>query len=164
MKVTVDDRIKAKAKVPHNLFMLNLALFHLLMTPATIAMNIGMSGMLLPLFLSLSVIAYTWKRSTNENKHEHWFIFVHWKLAAQRCRMLLVSYLVAAGLLALGWLLALNSTDSNMQDIIQTVFIRIAIMPVLLMVMINFYLESSAINQVASGEIPDAMVKRFPQP
>ena len=163
MKLEIDESVKSKARVPHNLFMLNLALFHLFMTPATIALDVGMFGMLLPLFLSLSVMSYTWSRSRDRNNHEHWFVYVHWKLAVSRYRLLLISYLVTAGLLLIGGLLAMSASDPNMQEIMRTVFIRISIMPVLLMVMINFYLESSAINLATNGEITDAIANRFPE-
>lgn len=163
MNVDVDAGIKSKARTPHNLFMLNLALFHLLMTPASIALDIGLSGMLLPLLLSLAVMLYTWMRSRERANHDHWFIYVHWKLAVKRSRLLLIGYLLTAGLLLIGWLLTMGASDPNMQEIMQTVFIRIAIMPVLLMVMVNFYLESSAINQATNGEIPDHMAEQYPQ-
>ena len=158
MFIDVKPDIRADARLPHNIFMLNLALFHLLMTPASIALNIGVWGMLLPLVLSLSVMAYIFIRSRNQADHSHQFAFLHWQLAIRRCRLLLISYAVTAACLAIGWLVSLSSPDPNMQEILRTVFIRISIMPVLIMVMITFYLESSAINLATRGEIPDSMV------
>ena len=160
MNINVPASVSSQAMTPHNLFMLNLALFHLLMTPATIALGVGVLGILLPLFLSLSVMAYTWRRANGA--HDDWFVFAHWQLAVRRYRLLLIAYAVTGVLLLLGWLLTLGTADPNMRDILQTVLLRIAIMPVVLMVMVNFYLESSAIFQATNGEIPDGIVKRFP--
>lgn len=160
MNIHVPASVSSQAKTPHNLFMLNLALFHLLMTPATIALGVGEAGILLPLFLSLAVMAYTWRRANAG--HDDWFVFAHWQLAVRRYRLLLIAYAVTAVLLLLGWLLTLGTADPNMRDILQTVLLRIAVMPVVLMVMVNFYLESSAIFQASHGEIPDSIVKRFP--
>lgn len=143
--------------------MLNLALFHLLMTPAVIALDIGLIGMLLPLLLSLVVIMYTCFQGGATVRHEHWFIHAHWKLACYRYRLLLISYGLTLVLLCLGWLLSLSVSDSNMTSILQTVFIRISIMPVLIIVMVNFYLESSAINWATNGEIPDRFAEEFRQ-
>ena len=157
MQVEVDQICRKRARVPHNIFMLNLALIHLLMTPAAIALEIGILGMLIPLAFSLGIILYTYIKSKNLQNTEHWFVTEHWKLSLKRYRMLIISYAITAGLMLIGGFLAMSSTDPNMQDILKTVFIRIAIMPVLLMVMINFYLESSAINMASRGEIPDAM-------
>jgi len=157
MPVEVDQLSRKQARVPHNIFMLNLALIHLLMTPAAIAMEIGILGMLIPLIFSLGIILYTYIKNKRLQNSAHWFVTAHWKLSLKRYRMLLISYAITASLLLTGWLLAMSSPDPNMRDILMTVFIRIAIMPVLLMVMINFYLESSAINMASRGEIPDSM-------
>lgn len=154
MIADLDSDVKTKAKHPHNLFMVNLALFHLMLTPATIALDIGMKGILLPLCLSLSVILYTYLRASNKSKHEHEFIHAHWRLAFRRYRWLMISYGMMAALLGVGWLLSL-SADPSMAAIIQTIFIRISIMPVVIMVMISFFLESTAINQASNGEVPD---------
>ncbi len=156
----ISDTTRSQAKTPHNLFMLNLALFHLLMTPAIIVLDVGEIGMLLPLFLSLTVMIYTWRRANAA--HDDWFIFAHWQLAVRRYRLLLIGYAVTAALLLLGWLLTLSTADPNMRDILQTVLLRIAVMPVVLMVMVDFYLESSALFQATNGEVPDGISKRFP--
>ena len=50
----------------------------------------------------------------------------------------------------------MSSPDENMREILHTVFLRIAIMPVLIMVMINFFLESSAISMASKGELPES--------
>ncbi len=158
--VGIPDSLRGQAKVPHNLFMLNLALFHLLMTPAIIAAGVGELGILLPLALSLTVMAYTWRRA--QAGHDQPFVCAHWQLAVRRYRLLLIAYAVTAVLLLLGWLLTQGASDPNMRDILQTVLLRIAVMPVVLMVMVNFYLESSAIFQATNGEVPDSALRRCP--
>lgn len=161
MKFDVEKSMLNQAKYPHNLFMLNLALFHLLMTPAVIALNVGLWGILLPLMLSLSVMLFTRVRSNRIDRDSRVFVFLHWKLALLRYRYLLVSYAVTAGLMIVGWMLSMGTADEHMRNILQTVFIRIAIMPVLIMVMVNFYLESNAINIASSGDVPDSLVKTY---
>lgn len=143
------------SRVPHNLFMLNLALFHLLMTPAAIALDIGIAGMLVPLGLSIATMLYTRHHAHALLHTASDYVVSHWQLALKRYRFLLISYLLTAGLLFLGWLIAMASPDPNMQSIIQTVFIRIAVMPVLIMVMICFYLESSSISLISRTEPVD---------
>lgn len=157
MQAQIGTDEKRKARIPHNIFMLNLALVHLLMTPAAIALKIGTLGMLVPLILSLFIIFFTYTRSKYITQNEHWFVAAHWTLALRRYRLLLISYAVTASLMFIGWLLAMSSPDPHMQEILKTVFIRIAIMPVLLIVMLNFYLESSAINMASKGELPSTV-------
>jgi len=147
--IKAEDR-KA-AKLPHNIFMLNLALVHLMMTPAVIALEIGIVGVLVPLLCSLAIMAYTYINSKKEDFRTHPYIQKHWMLALKRYRLLLIAYGATAGLIAIGTLLSMASTDPNMQDILKTVFIRIAVMPTLLMVMVCFYLESSAISLATKG-------------
>lgn len=142
---------RRSARLPHNIFMLNLALVHLMMTPAVIALEIGIIGILIPLCISLLIMAYTYINSKKKAFMQHPYIQKNWALALKRYRLLLIAYGVTAGLIGIGTLLAMASPDPNMQDILQTVFIRIAVMPTLIMVMICFYLESSAINLATKG-------------
>jgi len=152
---TIDEEImpadRKAAKLPHNIFMLNLAFVHLMMTPAVIALEIGITGILVPLSFSLAIMAYTYINSKKEVFIQHPYIQKHWALALKRYRLLLIAYGVTASLIALGTLLSMANPDPNMQDILKTVFIRIAVMPTLLMVMVCFYLESSAINLTTKG-------------
>ena len=160
MQLETDPGTRNRAKRPHNLFMLNLAVFHLLMTPAAIALNVGRLGLLLPLLLSLSTIAFTYFYSRKMAPRTAQFEYLHWRLALRRYKYLVIAYAVTAALMLLGHLLAMGSADHNMQEIMDTVFIRIAIMPVLLTVMANFYLESNAISMAGQGIIPDAMLQQ----
>ena len=162
MKASIDTLTVKNAKQPHNIFLLNLALIHLLMTPATLILEIGVTGMLVPLLFSLSIMLFSLVKSNNLHKNEHWFIHAHWQLALNRYRMLLISYAISIGLMLIGWLISTTSADANMQDILRTVFIRIAIMPTLLMVMISFFLESSALSMAGKGEITDAIIEKLP--
>lgn len=163
MKITVTENIVKNAKAPHNIFLLNLALIHLLMTPATLILEIGISGLLIPLAFSLLIMLYSLIKIKNLDIDEHWFVYAHWKLALNRYRLLLISYGLTLALLLVGWLISTTSPDPNMQDIIYTVFIRISIMPTLLMVLVNFFLESSALSMAAKGEIADSIVNKLPE-
>ena len=155
MSHTINKNDLRNSRIPHNVFMLNLALFHLLMTPAAIALDIGIAGMLVPLSLSIATILYTRHHAKALQGNASAFVVSHWQLAMKRYRLLLISYAVTAGLLLLGWFIAMSSPDPNMQSILQTVFVRIAVMPILVMVMICFYLESSSISQISRTKVED---------
>jgi len=161
MQLDTSEPHRRGAKLPHNIFMLNLAVFHLLMTPAAIALKIGRFGLLLPLLLSLTTMLASYIYCHRMDRDQRLFEYLHWRLALQRYKYLLIAYGVTAVLLLVGGLLALASADSHMRDILQTVFLRIGIMPVLLVVMVNFYLESNAINLASQGSIPDALIKKY---
>jgi len=163
MDIDTGTEHRNRAKIPHNIFMLNLAVFHLLMTPAAIALDVGRFGLLLPLVLSLATMLFSYVYCRKIDRQQYLFEYLHWRLALKRYRYLLIAYGITAGFLLLGGLLTLGTADENMQEIMQTVFLRIAIMPVLLTVMVNFYLESNAINLASQGKIPDVILKQYEQ-
>jgi len=160
----IPDFARRKAKTPHELFMLNLAAFHLLLAPAAIVLKIGVLGFLIPLLASLTVIAFTYLRSRRAERSDHWFVMVHWKIALGHTRILLVAYAISAALLGIGLLVAAGADKKTTQDIITTVFARVGAVPVLLSVMLCFVLESGSIYQAGRGEVPAAIVQRFPPP
>lgn len=162
MHFDVDEATIKRAKFSHELFMLNLALFHLLMTPAALALNIGAEGFLLPLFLSFSVMGLTLWRARAAGARGEWFVMVHARLALRRYRYLLIAYGVTGAVLFLGWMVGQSSADHNMGKILFTVFARIGALPTLLTVLVNFYLESSAIHLAVSREVPEWLVERYP--
>lgn len=164
MLYVIPDPVRRKAKSPHELFMLNLALFHLLLAPVAIVLDIGAWGFLIPLLASLSVIAFTFARSRQTEHDAPWFIAAHWKLAMRRYRILLIVYLVSSAIVGIGLLIGMGSEDANMAGIMLTVFSRIAAAPLLIGVILCFVLESGSIYQAGRGEVPDEVVKRFPPP
>ena len=161
MQLDTSSAHRSKAKIPHNLFMLNLAVFHLLMTPAAIALNVGRLGLLLPLSLSLLTMLFSYVYCHKMDAQKQLFEYLHWRLALQRYKYLLIAYSISAALLLLGGVVMLGTEDANMREIMQTVFIRIAIMPVLLGVMLNFYLESNAISLASQGMIPQDLLEKY---
>ncbi len=162
MLYEIPDPVRRKAKSPHELFMLNLALFHLLLAPVAIALDIGTSGLLIPLTASLLVIAFTYLQSRRTEHGTPWFVAAHWKLAMRRYRILLTAYAVSGIIVGTGLLIGTGSADQNMADIMVTVFTRIAAVPMLLAVILCFVLESGSIYQAGRGEVPDVVEKSFP--
>ena len=150
-----------QAQFPHNLFVTGLFMFDLLMTPAVLALKVGMIGLLIPLLFSGSLIAWIYLRS---RKTTTWFVDVHWKLAYARARLLMMGYAVSALLVFTAWLISLASHDPNMQHILWTALTRIALMPTLIMVMVTAVLEFGASAIAAKREVPDKLAAAMPPP
>jgi len=163
MQFFIDDPLRAKAKNPHELFIFNLIGFHLFLAPASIGLGIGSWGLLLTPLFSLPILGYIYLRSRRAEKRGPWFVMVHWKVAVQRAKLLVISYAVTAVILLLVIFLTRNA-DSSMQQILFTVFTRVGVMPVVIMVFVTFVLESSALSQAGKGEVPDPVVRRYPAP
>ena len=161
MNFSPTDAEKKRARWAHDLFVLNILFFHLLLTPATIVMGVGQIGLLLPLTLSGLVIAFIYYRS---RKDPSWFVEAHWRLSFSRCKLLMMGYAGSLLVFGIGWLLTLGMDQESMRNIMFTVFTRIAIMPTLILAMVSTVLEASATSLVSKGEVPDKLVKAFPPP
>ncbi|WP_419635335.1 hypothetical protein [Thiolapillus sp.] len=155
----ISDSEKKAARWAHDLFVLNIFFFHLLLTPATIMLGIGLKGLLIPLVLSLAVITYIYFRGQRKSR---WFIAAHWRLAFKRCKLLLIGYAITAAILLLAELLTSGMKDAHMANILVTVITRIAIMPTLILVMVTVVMEASATSLVGKGEVPEKIMKEFP--
>ena len=142
MLFEIDEDVRKKAKSPHELFLLNLAGFNLLAAPASIALDVGMAGLFIPLVLSLSVVSFIWIRAAKPAQDAPWFVVAHWKLAANRTRILLVGYAISAAII--GFALIVTSGNDK-AEILIVALTRVAIVPTLLTVMVCFVLESSGI-------------------
>jgi uncharacterized membrane protein len=161
MIFNVDEKIIKRAKTPHELSMLNLVGCHLIAAPASIVLNIGLLGFLIPLALSMSVIAFIWYRSGSAAVKDDWFVAAHWRLSAYRTRILMVGYAISAVILGMA---LMATSGSSKGDIMMVAISRVAIVPTLLTVMVCFVLESGSIYQAGKGEVPDGITKRMPPP
>jgi len=138
-----------KASAPHEMLMMNLAIFHLLLPVA--ALSSGYMAVLLSLSLIGSLLMMLYINYRSQKEHEDDFIHSNWKLAWKRCRLLLVSYAIAAMIMGLGLLLALIQPDHGMYTIILVVFSRIAAVPIILMVLVLFVVATTDLSQARQG-------------
>jgi hypothetical protein len=166
----IDDTVRRKAKTPHELSMFNLMFFHLLLGALTLVLVLNDSpimhvlghwSVVLPLSVSLSVIAYIHLRALRAPGHAHWFVAAHWRLARQRTLVLLAGYAITGAVVALAFVV---SSGSSMGAILFVALTRVSVVPTLLVVMVCFVLESGSIYQAGRGEVPDGLVRRFPPP
>lgn len=164
MRYPVDAVVRRQARTPHELLMINLAAFHLLLGPAAIALGIGAWGLLLPPLCSGLVIAYIYRRGHRAAAGTPWFVLMHWRLAWRRCRLLLAGYAASALLIGGGLLLALTAQKESMGEIIFTIATRVGVMPTVIIVLVLFVLANSGLELAARGEVPDGLLKHYPPP
>ncbi len=154
------DEVK-RAQAPHNLFISGLFMFDLLMTPAILALKIGMVGLFIPLLCSGALIAYIYRRSKITT---NWFVDMHWKITFSRSKLLMLGYAISATLIFLAWLISLTTKDANMGHIIWTALTRVALMPTVVLVLVTAVMEFSAYAQAGKREVPDKLAAKFPPP
>lgn len=144
---------KSRAGSAHELVMMNLAVFHLLLPVA--ALSSGYASLFLSLALIGSALMIFWVAYKARQIDDAEFVLVHWQLASDRFQLLLISYAVGLEIMLLGWLLASLQLDHNMFIIMLVVFSRSAAVPIVLMVLVLFVMETSALNQAKQGLLPN---------
>ena len=174
MKFEVDATTRRQGRAPHELAMINLLLFNLMFCGAVLASSMAQRGstlahykfwlIVIPLTLSLAVIAFSFWRAARARAAGSWFAAVHWGIATDRYRILMLVYVVMAGLIGLGWLLAQTQDKPGMQEMMFIALQRVAVAPMLISVMVLAVLESSSLFQAGNGEVPDGAAKRMPPP
>jgi len=174
MFFAIDNATRRRAKSPHELAMVNLMLINLLMLIALLAgsflqpgsplAHYRMLGVLVPLCLSLVIIAYSFVRAGGVARQGPWFVAAHWRLATRRYQILLIAYAVGASLIGGGWLLSKVQKTAGMQDLMFLALQRVAIAPVLIALMVLIMLEAGALYQAGRGEAPQSLIKGFPPP
>lgn len=157
-----DEAERRAAKAPHELFMINLAVFHLLLGPAAIVLLGGGLALLVPVSLSLLVIAFTWWRGRGLEHDAPWFVMVHWKLALRRYRILVLGYGLTTLILVAGSVVGMGAESQVSRDMLFTIFSRFGAMPTILTVFVCLVLESSALYQATGGQVPDKLAALFP--
>lgn len=141
--------INRQATAAHEVLMMNLAIFHLLLPVA--ALSSGYMAILLTIALIGSLLMMFYINYRSRKAHEDDFVHLNWKLAWKRSRLLLISYAIAALIMLLGLLLAVIQPDHGMYTIILVVFSRIAAVPIVLMVLALFVMATTDLSQARQG-------------
>ena len=170
----IASAIRRQAKSAHELAMVNLILVNLLMLIALLAgsflqhgsplADYKLVGVLVPFLISLGIILVTFVKAARLAGTGPWFVAAHWRLATLRYRILLIAYAVGAGLIGGGWLLSTAQKSAGMQELMFVALQRVAIAPVLIVLMVLIMLEPGALSRPGGGGAPDGRIKRYPAP
>ncbi len=163
MQFEVSDEEKRKAKVPHEILLINLIGNHILWFVAALGIvkSFWQPLALVPV-VSLSIMAYIFWRGSRSSKVDSWYVQAHWKICMARSR--LFSYMLGLLFLIslLGWL---GYSYFGMMDIaVKAVIGGAGLLPVMVTVLILIVMESDALHQANQGLVPDSYVKRSPPP
>lgn len=163
MQFDISDEDKRKAKIPHEILLVNLIGNHILWFIAAlgIAKSYWQPLALVPVF-SLSIMAYIFWRGSRSHKRDSWYVQAHWEICMARSR--LFSYMLGLLLLVslLGWV---GYSYFGMMDIaVKAIIGGVGLLPVMVTVLILIVLESDALHQANQGLVSDGYVKRSPPP
>lgn len=168
MLLEISEEEKKKAKLPHDLFLVNLIGNHILTFVATLGLATSWAWpmLIVPIvsFVLLGTIIYkgTIIRSSTSRQEGSWYVMCHWQIALKRSlffiKMILAISTVAAtgiyGYTNLGW----------MKEAVFALIGGVCILPIMVTTLILIIMESDALHQAGEGKLPDKMLDLYPNP
>ena len=148
----MNEQQRKKALFGHKLVIGNVLIFHLPMPILAFGIDFMREVILFSSMISLGLFTAIASKTKNTAKDK--FISSHWKIASDRSRYLLISYVVSVSILGLGWIMITTQTDPQMKEIMQTAFVHIATVPILFPALFVIVLEVVAISKAKKGVMP----------
>jgi len=154
-----DIEIKA-AKVPHDIFLSNLIMNHILFF--TGISTFGPQYMylmgLVPVF-SFIALGYTFYRASKARREDSEFAYIHWQIA--RRWSLLFSYVLTLliSVALLGWLA--NTYLGLMKEAVYALIGGLGILPTLVSVLVLIIIESDSLHHARVGTLPKWAKRQF---
>lgn len=158
MQFNVSEEEAKKAKLPHDLFLINLIFNHIFMFAAFLsASSLWKWVILVPIF-SFMVLTYTIIRARISLKKDSWYVMCHWQICAKRSWLFIT--MISVMLLAVAIVLLISGGHPKPQQIALG---GIAILPTMVTTFVLIILETVSLDDSKHGRVPDGVVERFPQ-
>ena len=163
MLFDIPEDEKKKAKLPHDLFLVNLIGNHILTFVATLGLATSWAWpMLIVPVVSFSILGTIIYKGIQSRSKAPWFVMCHWQIALKRSmffiKMLLVLTTLALigmyGYTNLGW----------MKEAVFAMIGGVCILPVMVTTLVLIVMESDALHLAGSGKLPDKMIEQYPNP
>lgn len=163
MHYEVTDELVNKAKLPHEIFLINLITNHILVFVGLLGMAKTYPWvMLVTPTISISVMAYLLIQARRSLKTENWYVACHWQLGAHRSKMF-IGMLAFLGLVIAGILLSVGGDASQLKPG-HYAFGGVAGLPTLIFILALIVMESDALHKSKTGQVPEWLVKKYPNP
>ena len=150
----------AAAKVPHDIFLSNLIMNHILLftTIAAFGPQYFKYMVLVPIF-SVLTLAYTFYRSKKVKRENGEFSYIHWQIA-RRWSMLFAGILtLLLSVSFLGWLA--HHYLGMMKEAVYALIGGFGILPTLMTVLALVIVESDSLHHARMGTLPKWARRRF---
>lgn len=163
MHYDIDEQQRKAAKLPHEIFLINLITNHILIFVALL----GLAGsypwvMLITPAISIILLSYVILRAQKALRNDPWFVACHWQLAAFRSK-LFIGMLLVLGLIIAGLLLTVGGDASKLRPG-HFALGGVAMLPTLLTVLVLIVMESDAVHRAKSGQVSASLLKKYPAP
>jgi len=163
MEFQISEAQSKQARIPHELFLINLITNHILLFVGLLGMMKTYPALaLVTPTISVVVLSYLLIRGRKELNNESWYVMVHWQLCVRRSRFF-VGMIFFMGLVITGLILSVGGDVSQLKPGHYAIG-GVAFLPGMFSVLALIVMESDAMHQAKMGRVPDGMVRRFPNP
>jgi len=163
MQFEISDQEAKRAKIPHEIFLVNLVGNHILWFIAAlgVARSYWQPLALVPVFSVVTLVYILWRARWSRSR-DPWFVMCHWDICARRSRVFIVMLGLLGLAVCLGWVA--YSYLGMMKVAVYAVIGGVGILPVMVTVLILIVMESDALHQAAHRRLPKSVQERFPNP
>ena len=147
----------AAAKVPHDIFLSNLIMNHILLFTgiSTFGPRYWSFMALVPIF-SILALTYTFYRSSKIKREDSEFVYIHWQIARRWSLLFTYALLLLTSVSLLGWLA--NQHLGLMKEAVYGLIGGFGILPTLITVLVLIVIESDSLHHAKTGTLP---IRRF---
>jgi hypothetical protein len=161
MHYEVSEELARKARLPHEIFLINLITNHILVFVGLLGMAKTYPWvMLLTPAVSVVVLAYLMISARRALKTAHWYVSCHWQLCAHRSKMF-IGMLAVLALVIVGLLLSVGGDPSQLKPGHYALG-GVASLPTMVFILVLIVMESDAMHKARIGQVPEWLVKKYP--
>lgn len=159
----IPEEQRKSAKLPHEIFLINLITNHILVFVGLLGMAKSFPlGMLVTPTISLCILTYLLYGARRARLTQPWFVACHWALCARRSK-LFIGMLGILGLVVVGLVLSVGGSVENLRPGHYALG-GAAMLPTLVTILVLIVMESDAVHKARIGELPDWLTQKFPNP
>lgn len=158
--LTPDEAERSAARTPHDIFLTNLIVNHILLFTAIAATGGSFFGfiVLIPIF-SFCFLGYTFWRASRAKRGDSEFIYIHWQIAKRWSSLFAGVLLLVVSIAVLGWL---GYTYLGMMKEAVFAFIGgLGFLPILLTTLTLIVIESDSLHHARVGTLPNWARRKF---
>ena len=155
-----NEQERSAAKVPHDLFLSNLIVNHILLFTGIAAFGASyIKLMILVPVISFLVIAFTFYRSSHIKRENSDFVWLHWQIARRWSKIFLAVLLLLTTVSVVGILA--NIHLGLMKEAVYAMIGGLGILPTLVSTLILIVIESDSLHHARVGTAPKWALSRF---
>lgn len=163
MKIISNNKIeKKRAKTPHEIFTLNTAILHLFLPASMLKFGDPALTISLPIFLSIFIIIWTYFRTKKAHKNDSLLEKIHWQISLNRYKPLIGAYIFYFAVILVAKLVFADAAvDMNGENLMENVFLILAVVPLFMVVFLSVLLGSGSIFNAGRGEVPIKLLAKY---